>query len=147
MYLAFVFRIGLFMDAMLPLLIENLRNGTATNKNNLILALAGLVSLGVGHLPGWNQQPFRESIEWIGMGILVLFLVSFLIQIPAGIATTRMAFLPWFTMDGYLVLVAFALTSSGIVGWLTKRDIRIALPLVVVSLGLWICEFSFPVPA
>ncbi len=139
--LKFAFTIGLFVVAMLPLLIDNLRNGTATNRNNLILALAGIATLAVGHQLNWNQQSLWEAGAWIATGIIVLMLVSIMGFMPGGVSKMMMALLPWFTMTNYLLVIAIGSILVVADALVIKRDIPVALPLAIASTCVWISDF------
>lgn len=132
--LKFVFTVGLFVAAMLPLLIDNLRNGTATNGNNFILALGGILSLVIGHLSGWNQQSLWSAGAWIAMGGVTLMLVSILGLLPGGVAKMMMALLPWFTITNYFTVIAVGFILTIPIVLTNRRSLPMALPLAFAGI-------------
>jgi len=111
-----------FLLAILPLMIDNLHTGRATNLNNFILLFGGILMLVLYRTMGWSDRSLLVSGGWIIAGIAVLFLVHGMIGIPSGVAKTLMALLPWFTVESYLVLITAGLLATALIGFITRRD-------------------------
>jgi hypothetical protein len=131
--LPLIVKLAGFLLAILPLMIDNLRTGRATNGNNLILLLGGLAMLVLDRGMGWSDRSLLASGGWIIAGMAVLLVVPRMIGIPSGVAKTLMALLPWFTMANYLVVVAAGLLITALIGFVTRRDAPVVPPLMVAG--------------
>lgn len=121
-----------FVLAILPLTIDNLRTGRATNGNNLILLLGGLAMLVLDRAMGGSDRSLLASGGWILVGMAVLLVVHKMIGIPSGVAKTLMALLPWFTVESYLVVVTAGLLVTALIGFTIRRDAP-AVPALMVA--------------
>jgi hypothetical protein len=130
--LPLIVKLAGFLLAILPLMIDNLRTGRATNGNNLILLLGGLAMLVLDRAVGWSDRSLLASGGWIIAGMAILFVVHRMIGVPSGVAKTLMALLPWFTVEGYLVVVTAGLLITALIGFVTRRDAP-AIPSLVVA--------------
>ena len=92
--LPLIVKLAGFLLAILPLMIDNLRTGRATNANNLILLIGGLAMLVLDRAMGWSDRSLLASGGWILAGMAVLLVVHRLIAVPSGVAKTLMALLP-----------------------------------------------------
>jgi hypothetical protein len=135
--------LGLFSLGVLPLLVDNLRTGRATNRNNGILAIAGLASTGINHGFGWDQQPLWVTGGWIAFGVIGLFILTAKGILPGGVAKTMMALLPWFTTTDYLLVIGAGLILAILLALaLGRRVVPVTAPLVLSSFGVWLHEFG-----
>jgi len=133
--LPLIVKLAGFLLAILPLLIDNLRTGRATNGNNLILLLGGLAMLVLDRAMGWSDQSLLASAGWIIAGMAILFVLHLrIIDFPGGVAKTLMALLPWFTIESYLTVVSAGLLLAGLVGYATRRDAQVVPPLVIAGI-------------
>lgn len=144
---ALILTVGLFLIAVLPLLIDNLRTGKATNRNNLILALAGIFSIIVNHLTGWNHQSIWAMATWIVLGGFGLAILSVVGLLPGGVAKTMMALLPWFTVTDYLLMILIGFIVAGVIALVMRRNVPMAWPLAISCIGLWSYDFTTLVTA
>jgi hypothetical protein len=131
--LPLIVKLAGFLLAILPLMIDNLRTGRATNGNNLILLLGGLAMLVFDRAMGWSDRSLLASGGWIIAGMAVLLVVPRMIGVPSGVAKTLMALLPWFTVESYLVVVTAGLLVTALIGYVTRRDAPVVPPLVVAG--------------
>ena len=131
--LPLVVKLAGFVLAILPLMIDNLRTGRATNGNNFILLLGGVAMLELDRAMGWSDRSLLSSGGWIIAGMAVLFVVPRMVGIPSGVAKTLMALLPWFTVESYLVVVTAGLIVTALIGFVTRRDAPVVPPLVVAG--------------
>jgi hypothetical protein len=131
--LPLIVKLAGFLVAILPLLIDNLRTGRATNANNLILLLGGLAMLILDRAMGWSDRSLLASGGWIIAGMAILFVVPRIIGIPSGVAKTLMALLPWFTLESYLVVVTAGLLVTALIGYVTRRDAPVVPSLTVAG--------------
>ena len=122
-----------FVLAILPLLIDNLRTCRVTNGNNLILLLGGLAMLVLDRAMGWSDRSLMESGVWIIAGAAVLLVLVPLGGGPFGVAKTLIALLPWFSVDGYLVMVSAGLLVAALIGYAKRRDAQVVPPLAAVG--------------
>ncbi|WOH66433.1 hypothetical protein [Bradyrhizobium sp. BWA-3-5] len=123
-----------FVLAILPLMIDNLRTGRATNGNNLILLLGGLATLVLDRAMGWSDRSLMKSGGWIIAGMAILFVVHRMIGVPSGVAKTLMALLPWFTVESYLVVVTAGLLVTALIGYVTRRDAPVVPSLMAAGI-------------
>ena len=131
--LPLIVKLAGFLLAILPLMIDNLRTGRATNGNNLILLLGGLAMLVLDRAVGWSDRSLLASGGWIIAGMAVLFVVHGLIGVPSGVAKTLIALLPWFTVGSYLAVVAAGLLVTALIGFVTRRDAPVVPSLMVAG--------------
>ena len=131
--LPLIVKLAGFLLAILPLMIDNLRTGRATNGNNLILLLGGLAMLVLDRAVGWSDRSLLASGGWIVAGMAVLFVVHGMIGVPSGVAKTLIALLPWFTVGSYLVVVAAGLLVTALIGFVTRRDAPVVPSLMVAG--------------
>ena len=122
-----------FLLSILPLTIDNLRTGRATNRNNLILLLGGLAMLVLDRAMGWSDRSLLESGGWIIAGMAVLLVIHRMIGVPSGVAKTLMALLPWFTVANYLVVITAGLLITALIGFVTRRDAPVVPSLMVAG--------------
>lgn len=135
--------LALFSLGVLPLLIDNLRTGQATNRNNSILAIAGLASTSINHVCGWEQQYLWVTGGWILLGVIGLFILTSKGILPGGVAKTMMALLPWFTTTDYLLVIGAGFILAVLLALaLGRRVVPITAPLVLSSIGVWLHEFG-----
>jgi len=130
--LPLIIKLAGFLLAILPLLIDNLRTGRATNANNLVLLLGGLAMLVLDRAMGWSDRSLLASVEWIIAGVAVVFVVHRMIGVPGGVAKTLMALLPWFSLEGYLVVVAAGMLITLLMSYVTRRDAP-SVPFLTVA--------------
>ncbi|KRQ97830.1 hypothetical protein [Bradyrhizobium valentinum] len=131
--LPLIVKLAGFLLAILPLMIDNLRTGRATNGNNLILLLGGLAMLVLDRAVGWSDRSLLASGGWIIAGGAVLLVVHRMIGVPSGVAKTLIALLPWFAMGSYLVVVTAGLLITALIGFVTRRDAPVVPPLMVAG--------------
>jgi len=131
--LPLIVKLAVFLLAILLLLIDNLRTGRATNGNNLILLLGGLAMLVLDRAMGWSDRSWLESGSWIIAGMAVLLVLHQVVDFPSGVAKTLMALLPWFSVDGYLLVVSAGLLATGLFGYVTRRDTTPVVPSLVLA--------------
>jgi len=130
--LPLIIKLAGFLLAILPLLIDNLRTGRATNANNLILLLGGLAMLVLDRAVGWSDRSLLASGGWIIAGMAIVLVVHRMIGVASGVAKTLMALLPWFTVEGYLVVVTAGLLITALIGYVTRRDAPV-VPFLTVA--------------
>ena len=123
-----------FVLAIRPLMIDNLRTGSATNGNNLILLLGGLATLVLDRAMGWSDRSLMTSGGWIIAGMAILLVVHRMIGVPSGVAKTLMALLPWFTVESYLVVVTAGLLVTALIGYVTRRDAPVVPSLMAAGI-------------
>ena len=123
-----------FVLAIRPLMIDNLRTGSATNGNNLILLLGGLATLVLDRAMGWSDRSLMTSGGWIIAGMAILVVVHRMIGVPSGVAKTLMALLPWFTVESYLVVVTAGLLVTALIGYVTRRDAPVVPSLMAAGI-------------
>ncbi|MBR0758539.1 hypothetical protein JQ604_40700 [Bradyrhizobium jicamae] len=126
-------KLAAFLLASFPLLIDNLRTGNATNGNNLILLLGGLAMLVLDRVMGWSDQSLLTSACWIFAGAAILLVLVPLGGGPFGVAKTLIALLPWFTVEGYLLVVTAGFLIAGAIGYVARRDAPVVVPLMVAG--------------
>ena len=131
--LPLIVKLAGFLLAILPLMIDNLRTGRATNANNFILMLGGIAMLVLYRTMGWSDRSLLASGGWIIAGMAVLLVVHRMIGIPSGVAKTLMALLPWFTVESYLVVVTAGLLITALIGYVTRREAPVVPSLVAVG--------------
>jgi hypothetical protein len=131
--LPLIVKLAGFLLAVLPLMIDNLRTGRATNGNNLILLLGGLAMLALDRAMGWSDRSLLASGGWIIAGMAVLLVIHPLIGVPSGVAKTLMALLPWFTVANYLVVITAGLLITALIGFVTRRDAPVVPSLMVAG--------------
>lgn len=131
--LPLIVKLAGFLLAILPLMIDNLRTGRATNANNLILLIGGLAMLVLDRAMGWSDRSLLASGGWILAGMAILLVVHRLIGVPSGVAKTLMALLPWFTVESYLVVVTAGLLVTALIGFATRRDAPVVPSLMVAG--------------
>ena len=130
--LPLIVKLAGFLLAILPLLIDNLRTGRASNGNNLILLLGGLAMLVLDRYMGWSDRSLQTSGIWIIAGMAIVFVAHGIIGIPSGVAKTLMALLPWFTVEGYLGVVTAGFFATALIGYVMRRDAP-AVPSFMVA--------------
>ena len=128
-----IVKLAAFLLAILPLLIDNLRTGRATNGNNLILLLGGLAMLVVDRALGWSDRTLLASGGWIIAGMAILFVFHRIADFPSGVAKTLMALLPWFTVDGYLLVVTAGFFATALIGYVTRRETTPMVPSLMLA--------------
>ncbi|WFU16999.1 hypothetical protein [Bradyrhizobium sp. CB3481] len=131
--LPLIVKLAGFLLAILPLMIDNLRSGRATNGNNLILLLGGLAMLILDRAMGWSDRSLLASGGWIIAGMAILLVVHRMIGVPSGVAKTLMALLPWFTVANYLVVITAGLLITALTGFVTRRDAPVVPSLMVAG--------------
>jgi hypothetical protein len=132
--LPLIVKLAGFLLAILPLMIDNLRTGRATNGNNLILLLGGLAMLVLDRATGWSDRSLLASGGWIVAGMAILLVLHQIADFPSGVAKTLMALLPWFSVDGYLLMATAGLLATGLFGYVTRRDAPVpVVPALVVA--------------
>ena len=110
------------------------RVAVEANGNNLILLLGGLAMLVLDRTMGWSDRSLLASGGWIIAGIAILLVLHQIADFPSGVAKTLMALLPWFSMDGYLLMVAAGLLATGLFGYVTRRDAPVpVVPALAVA--------------
>jgi len=97
--------LALFVASAAPAVVENIRHGSLSNRNNAILFIAGLATYGVGLALG-HYQFDSVSLVWAVGIALVLLASAFSGLVPGGLAKTLVALLPWLSIDAFLVAVA-----------------------------------------
>ena len=127
-------KLAAFLLAILPLLIDNIHTGNATNRNNLILLLGGLAMLVLDRVMGWSDRSLLATGGWIIAGTAILFVVHRMVGIPSGVAKTLMALLPWFTTANYLVVITAGFLVTALIGFVTRRDAPVVPPLMIAGL-------------
>jgi len=132
-----VVKLLVFAIAVLPLLIDNLRTSRATNLNNLILGVAGLVMVGTEHVLGWSQQSLWAIGAWTIFGVIGLAGLGALSGAPGGAIKTLMALLPWFPSLDFFIVVTAGFLLTALIGFTIRRDAPIAPPFVVACIGVW----------
>ncbi len=131
-----------FAIGVLPLLIDNLRTLQATNLNNLILAAAGLIMVGIEHALGWSDQSLWAIGAWVVLGAIGLFVFAAFSGLSGGVAKTLVALLLWFPSLDFFIVFSAGFLLTALIGYATRRDAAIAPPFVVACIGVW-C-FSHP---
>ena len=131
--LPLVVKLAGFLLAILPLLIDNLRTGRATNGNNFILLLGGVAMLELDRAMGWSDRSLLASGGWILAGMAILLVVHRLIGVPSGVAKTLMALLPWFTVASYFAVVTAGLLITALIGFATRRDAPVVPSLMTAG--------------
>jgi len=131
--LPLIIKLAGFLLAILPLLIDNLRTCRATNGNNLILLLGGLAMLVLDRTMGWSDRSLLASGGWIIGGVAILFVAHQFVDFPSGVAKTLMALLPWFSVDGYLLVVTAGFFLTALIGYATRRAAPVVPALMVAG--------------
>lgn len=127
---------GLFIISALPLFIDNLRTGAASNRNNLILAVGGLTALVISHVLGWGDRPLLPLAVWIAVGAVALIIVAAARILPGGVTKTMMVLLVWFSWMNYLLVISVGFVLAGVVGAIIRRNVPMAATLIIAGLGV-----------
>jgi len=132
-----VVKLTLFGIAVSPLLIDNLQTLRATNRNNVILCLAGFAMLGIEWSLGWNDRtPWYVAVQFLLGGALLLAL-PVIGGIPGGVAKTLIALLPWFAPVDFLLAATIGFVLMAFVGVVSRRNAPSALPFALAAVDVW----------
>ncbi|MEM7700369.1 MAG: hypothetical protein AAF251_00385 [Pseudomonadota bacterium] len=109
----------LFVGCAAPAATENLRDGSLSNRNNLILLAGGLGAYALGWSLG--HYSFESGDLYLKIGIAIIILASAFFGVPGGIAKMLIALLPWLSvpvyftalMIGFFLAAAFAKLKGG----------------------------------
>ena len=130
-------KLAAFTAAMAPLLIENLRRGTASNRGNAILFVAGLTYAGYQLTTGAVQPTLGLFGGWVIVIAISLALAAIKLA-PGGVAKTFAALAPWLDPWHFLGIAAAGLILSGIIGFARKKPAGIALPVYLTTCAIWL---------
>jgi hypothetical protein len=130
-------KLAAFTVAMLPLLVENLRRGTASNRSNAILFVAGLAYAGYLLATGAVQPTLGLFGGWVIVIAIALALAAIGVA-PGGVAKTFAALAPWLDPWHFIGIATAGLILSGIVGLLRKKPAGIALPVYLMTCAIWL---------
>jgi len=130
-------KLTLFGIAVSPLLIDNLRTLRASNRNNVILCLAGFAMLGIEWSLGWNTRPpWQVAVQFLSLGACLLVL-PVICGIPGGVAKTLIALLPWFAPMDFLLVATIGFVLMTGVGVMSRRNAPSVLPLTIAAIDVW----------
>jgi hypothetical protein len=131
-------KLAAFTLSVLPLLIENLRSQTASNRGNAILFIAGLAFAGLEIA----IQASEPSLALFGGWLLIItgsIALAFLGLISGGVAKTFAALAPWVSIGEFIAAFAIGMLAAGLIGQIRGRaTVGIVAPLYLAICGTWI---------
>ena len=121
---------ALLFVCFVPLLVANVRRGTVPNLLLGILLVAGVVmTIMLGPLtPG--------MLLWWGAGFVLFILAAAKGMIPGGVAKLFIALLPWFGLQGYLLVVVIGMVLAAIIGKMRGGNALVVPPMMAAALGV-----------
>ena len=137
-----VVKLLVFAIAILPLLVDNVRTSRVTNRNNLILFVAGAAMIAVDHGMGWSDRSLWTICAWLILGGVGLIVLAATGVCPGGVAKTLMALLPWFTTERYFLVIAAGFILSALFGYATRRETPVVVPLAIACFAVWLFDIS-----
>lgn len=130
-------KLAAFTVAMLPLLIENWRNATASNRSNAVLLLGGLAFAGYQLATGQLQASLWLFGGWLLVVAIALGLAA-LKAIPGGVAKTFAALAPWLSLGQFVAAVAVSMIIAAAFGVMRRKQVAVALPLYLTICAIWL---------
>jgi Flp pilus assembly protein protease CpaA len=123
-----------FAIAALPMVVDNLRTGRITNRNNAIIFLAGLGMLALWPVLSATDFHLPAPSLWMLVGVIPVAFFA-LGWIGGGGAKFLIALLPWFSAGEYLSVAAVGLIlAGGVAKALRRENAQIAPPMVMMGL-------------
>ena len=113
-----------------PLLVANVRRGTVPNLLLGILLVAGVVKTVM-------LSPVTPGmLLWWGAGFILFLFAAARGMIPGGVAKLFIALLPWFDLQGYLLVVIIGMGLAAIIGKIRGGNARVVPPMMAAALGV-----------
>jgi hypothetical protein len=132
-----IVKLVVFAAAILPLVIENLRTLDASNRNNLILLIAGFGMVGTEWALGWSDRSLWAIGAWVAMGIALLLILTFVSGAPGGLVKMMMALLPWLAPTDFFLVFCVGSILVGLIGIASRRDVPAVLPIGLAAIDIW----------